>query len=128
MSRELISSGSKWEPVIGYSRAVKVGNQVAIAGTTASSPDGVVGGNDAAAQAREVLTRLAGVMEQAGGSLKDVVRTRIYLANIADFDAVGEVHGEFFGDIRPALTAVAVTALAAPELLVEIEADAILAD
>ncbi len=128
MSRELISSGSKWEPVIGYSRAVKVGNQVAIAGTTASSPDGVVGGNDAAAQAREILTRLAGVMDQAGGSLKDVVRTRIYLANIADFDAVGEVHGEFFGEIRPALTAVAVSALAAPELLVEIEADAILAD
>lgn len=128
MSRELISSGSKWEPVIGYSRAVKVGNQVAIAGTTASSPDGVVGGNDAAAQAREVLTRLAGVMEQAGGSLKNVVRTRIYLANIADFDAVGEVHGEFFGEIRPALTAVAVSALAAPELLVEIEADAILSD
>jgi len=128
MSRELISSGSKWEPVIGYSRAVKVGNQVAIAGTTASSPDGVVGGNDAAAQAREILTRLAGVMEQAGGSLKDVVRTRIYLANIADFDAVGEVHGEFFGEIRPALTAVAVSALAAPELLVEIEADAILSD
>lgn len=128
MSRELISSGSKWEPVIGYSRAVKVGNQVAIAGTTASSPDGVVGGDNAAAQAREILTRLAGVMAQAGGSLQDVVRTRIYLTNIADFDAVGEVHGEFFGEIRPALTAVAVSALAAPELLVEIEADAILAD
>lgn len=126
MARELISSGSKWEPLIGYSRAVKAGDQLFIAGTTASSPDGVVGPGDAAAQAREILTRLGAVLEQAGGSLADVVRTRIYLADIADFDAVGAVHGEFFARVRPALTAVAVSALAAPELLVEIEADAVL--
>jgi enamine deaminase RidA (YjgF/YER057c/UK114 family) len=125
---ERISSGSKWEPVVGYSRAVKAGNTIAIAGTTASSPEGVVGGADAAAQAREILTRLTAVLEQAGATLHDTIRTRVYLVNIDDFDAVGQVHGEFFGEIRPALTMLAVAAMASPELLVEIELDAIIAE
>jgi reactive intermediate/imine deaminase len=124
--RQLISSGSQWEPVIGYSRAVKVGNQIFISGTTASSPDGAVG-ETAAEQAREVLTRLSAVLEQAGASLADVVRTRMFLTSIDDFDSVGAVHGEFFGAIRPASTAVEVNALAAPDLKIEIEIDAVIA-
>jgi enamine deaminase RidA (YjgF/YER057c/UK114 family) len=126
--RELFSSGSVYEPVVGYSRAVRVGSWVAVSGTTASSPDGVTGGADAAEQAREVLRRIVAALEQAGARLQDVVRTRVYLADIADFDAVGRVHGEFFADIRPAATMLAVVALAAPELLVEIEAEAIVPD
>jgi reactive intermediate/imine deaminase len=124
--RQLISSGSQWESVIGYSRAVRVGNQVFISGTTASSPSGAVG-ETAAEQAREIFTRLTAVLAQAGASLTDVVRTRMYLTSIADFDAVGAVHGEFFADIRPAATAVEVTALAAPDLKIEIEIDAVIA-
>jgi enamine deaminase RidA (YjgF/YER057c/UK114 family) len=124
--RTLISSGSVWEPVVGYSRAVVAGDFVFIAGTTSSSPDGPVGGNDAAAQAREILTRVEGVLKQAGATMGDIVRTRVYLTNIDDFDAVGKVHGEFLGEIRPALTAVEVGALAAPDLLVEIDVDAII--
>ncbi|WP_294180368.1 RidA family protein [uncultured Schumannella sp.] len=126
-SRQLFSSGSVWEPVVGYSRAVRVGAQVFIAGTTASSPDGAVG-ETAAEQTREILTRLVAVLEQAGARLDHVVRSRIYLTSMADFDAVGRVHGEFFGDIRPAATAVEVGALAAPDLLVEIELDAVIHD
>lgn len=126
-SRQLISSGSKWEPVIGYSRAVRVGNHVFIAGTTASSPEGAVGGT-AAEQTREILTRLTAVLEEAGASLADVVRTRMYLTSIDDFDAVGAVHGEFFGEIRPAATAVEVRALAEKDLLIEIEIDAVIVE
>ena len=124
-SRQLISSGSKWEPVIGYSRAVRVGNHVFIAGTTASSPEGAVG-ETAAEQTREILTRLTAVLEEAGASLADVVRTRMYLTSIDDFDAVGAVHGEFFGEIRPAATAVEVRALVERDLLIEIEIDAVI--
>lgn len=124
--RTLISSGSVYEPLVGYSRAVRVGDFVFIAGTTAGSPDGAVGGNDAAAQAREVFARLAVALEQAGATFGDVVRTRIYLKSIADFDAVGRVHGEFFGEIRPATTAVEVSALAADDMLLEIDVDAII--
>ena len=124
--RTLISSGSVYEPLVGYSRAVRAGDFVFIAGTTAGAPEGAIGGSDPAAQTREIFKRLAVALEQAGATFGDVVRTRIYLTNIADFDAVGKVHGEFFGDIRPAATAVEVSALAAPDMLVEIDVDAII--
>ena len=116
-TRQNISSGSVWEPVVGYSRAVRAGAFVFVAGTTASSPDGAVGGTDAAAQAREIFVRIGAALERAGASFGEVVRTRVYLKSIADFDAVGAVHGEIFGEIRPALVAVEVGALAAPDLL-----------
>ncbi|WP_442543543.1 RidA family protein [Arthrobacter sp. KN11-1C] len=124
--RQNISSGSAREPILGYSRAVRVGNQIVVAGTTAGSSNGAVGGNSAAAQAREIFDRIETALIQAGGSFADVVRTRVYLTNIADFDAVGAVHGQIFGDIRPVTAVVEVGALAADDLLVEIEADAIL--
>lgn len=124
--RQNISSGSAREPILGYSRAVRVGNQIVVAGTTAGSSNGAVGGNDAAAQTREIFNRIETALTQAGGSFSDVVRTRIYLTNIADFDAVGAVHGQIFGDIRPVTAVVEVGALAADDLLVEVEADAIL--
>lgn len=124
--RQNISSGSVWEPVVGYSRAVRAGDFVFVSGTTSSSPDGAIGGADAAAQAREIFVRLGAALEQAGASFSEVVRTRIYLKDIADFDAVGAVHGEIFGAIRPATVAVEVGALAASDLLVEIELDAII--
>lgn len=124
--RTLISSGSVYEPIVGYSRAVRAGDFVFIAGTTAGAPEGAIGGSDPALQTREIFSRIATALEQAGASFADVVRTRIYLTNIADFDAVGKVHGEFFGEIRPAATAVEVSALAAPDMLVEIDVDAII--
>lgn len=124
--RTLISSGSVYEPIVGYSRAVRAGDFVFVAGTTAGSPDGAIGGDNAEAQAREIFARLAVALEQAGASFADVVRTRIYLRNMADFDAIGRVHGEFFGEIRPASTAVEVSALAADDMLLEIDVDAII--
>jgi enamine deaminase RidA (YjgF/YER057c/UK114 family) len=124
--RTLISSGSVYEPIVGYSRAVRVGAFVFISGTTSGSPDGAIGGTDAALQTREIFVRLAAALEQAGATFADVVRTRMYLKDIADFDAVGRVHGEFFGEIRPASTAIEVSALAAPDMLVEIDVDAII--
>tara|TARA_R110000868_G_scaffold346385_1_gene607467 strand:- start:39921 stop:40310 length:390 start_codon:yes stop_codon:yes gene_type:complete len=126
-SRQLFSSGSVWEPIAGYSRAVRVGQQVFISGTTASSPEGAVG-ETAGEQAREILTRLTATLEQAGARLDHVVRTRMYLTSAEDFDAVTRVHGEFFGDIRPASTALVVSALVEPDLLVEIELDAVIHD
>ncbi|MCP1415592.1 RidA family protein [Paenarthrobacter sp. A20] len=114
-----ISSGSPREPVLGYSRAVRVGNQIFVAGTTSG---GV--GDDAAAQTREIFSRIETALKEGGASFEDVVRTRVYLTNIADFDAVGAIHGEIFGGIRPVTAVVEVNALAAPNLLVEIEADA----
>ena len=125
-TRTLISSGSVYEPVIGYSRAVKAGDFVFIAGTTSGAPGGAIGGTDAGEQTREIFRRVKAALDEAGATFGDVVRTRIYLANIADFDAVGKVHGEIFGEVRPALTAVAVSALAAPDMLVEIDVDAII--
>ncbi|BCW44901.1 RidA family protein [Arthrobacter sp. StoSoilB5] len=119
--RQNISSGSSREPVLGYSRAVRIGNQVVVAGTTSG---GV--GEDAAAQTREIFARIEKALTEAGAGFPDVIRTRIYLTNIADFDAVGAVHGEIFGDIRPVTAVVEVGALAAEDLLVEIEADAYL--
>jgi enamine deaminase RidA (YjgF/YER057c/UK114 family) len=124
--RTLISSGSVYEPVVGYSRAVKAGDFVFVAGTTSGAPEGAVGGNDAAAQTREIFKRVEAALTQAGATFADVVRTRIYLTNMNDFEAVGAVHGEIFGEIRPAATAVEVSKLAADDMLVEIDVDAII--
>jgi len=126
LERRLVSSGAVWEPLVGYSRAVRVGPWVAVAGTTAAAEGGggAVGGDDAGAQAREALRRIAAALAQVGAGLEHVVRTRMYVTDIGRWEEVGRAHGEVFAEVRPVTSMVEVSRLIDPALLVEIEADA----